>query len=149
MNTNKRGRPALPEGEKKVMFSRRLKPWEIEVVTAALKNSKNGTVVTIQRQGVDIVSPGVVKSGEVVKLEAYNKGLGGDVDKLSKELEKCRVNLSKSIESEERVMHEAAGLRTRLNDYLDNPEGEGAAYWKFKYEDLKKVVAERENDGSS
>ncbi len=120
MNTNKRGRPALPEGEKKVMFSRRLKPAEIAVVTAALSGKS--------------ISTGVVKAADAYTTECVDK---------------YKRFADEAVAAQMKAEAEVGYWKARFEKAAEAGLDEKAQYWKAMYNKVALSLAKYENDGSS
>jgi hypothetical protein len=96
MNINKRrGRPSLLEGEKKVLFARRLSPKQMEEVTAALAGGSSGEAPIVKGPPKLCVVE-VSKDWEITKLKEQNYRLAGENAKLAEEVMDLRDRLERS-----------------------------------------------------
>lgn len=126
MNTKKMGRPAL--AEKKVLFAKRLSKEQVAVVTAALEGKSLGGAEVVKNEAPKLCVGHMARDREEIeRYKGQTKALLGNIEELSFEVE---------------------GLKARLEELLNNPEGEAAAIWKFRYEECAKALAKYENDGS-
>ena len=124
-----RGRPKLGN----VLFARRVPKWMVGDLESLIKGAVKPDINKAYK-GVIIGSTPIVKKEDLPpddNRSVYVKKLMEDNKKLLKDY---------------MAAYEARELVERaLEDYLSNPEGEGAQLWKFRHDEIAKAMKAKED----